>query len=136
MDDAGLVRDFQGLGNLRSNSYGLGYRQARAATGGAVADHLVERAAGHELHDDRLVPRGLDRAVDLRDARVVERGQRPRLALESLSPVHVAGKGVGQDLQRDVAIELRVAGAKHLSHPTLANGSGHFVDAEACAGSE
>jgi hypothetical protein len=37
-----------------------------------------------------------DRAVDPRDARVVERGERPRLALESLSPIRVAGKGVGQ----------------------------------------
>ena len=62
---------------------------------------------------------------------VVQRGQRPRLALESLSPVRIAGEGVGQDFQRDVPIELCVAGAKHLSHAALANGSSHFVDAEA-----
>ena len=48
----------------------------------------------------------------------------------------IAGERVGQDLQRDVAIELRVAGPIHLPHAAFADLRGDFVDAEAGAGSE
>jgi len=74
------------------------------------------------------------RAVDLRDARVVERGQRPRLALESLSPVRVAGEGIGQDFQRNVTIQLRIAGAIHLAHSASTDFRGDFVWTAAHAG--
>ncbi len=57
-----------------------------------------------------------------------------RLTLESLQPVRVARERLGQDFQRHVAIELRVAGAKDLSHPACADRGGDFVDAEAGAG--
>ena len=72
----------------------------------------------------------------MRDVRVVERGERLRFAGEPGQPIRVVGEGVGQDLQRDIAIELRVAGPKHLSHPAFADLRGDFVDAEAGAGSE
>ena len=45
-------------------------------------------------------------------------------------------EGVRQDLQRDVAIELRVAGAIDLAHAACADLRGDFVGAEAGAGSE
>ncbi len=51
-------------------------------------------------------------------------------------PIGISGEGVGQDLERDVAIELRVAGPIHLSHAAFADLRGDFVDAEARAGGE
>ena len=51
-------------------------------------------------------------------------------------PVGVAGERVGQYLQRDIAIELRVARAECLAHPARADAGDDFVDAEARTGSE
>jgi len=42
------------------------------------------------------------------DVRVVEGGDRPRLALEAGAEDLVAGKTLGQDLDRDLAPEARV----------------------------
>ena len=44
----------------------------------------------------------------LRDVRMVQRGERLSLRAEARQPVRVSREGVGQDLDRDVAIQLRV----------------------------
>lgn len=46
-----------------------------------------------------------------------QRSQHLRLALEAGEPLGVAGKHVGQDLQRHVALQARVARAIHLTMP-------------------
>ena len=81
-------------------------------------------------------PPTLFEAVDVRDVRVIEGRQRLRFACEPRQPVGVAGERVGQDLQRDVAIELGIARAEHLAHPAGADAGDDFVDAEARTGSE
>ena len=43
-------------------------------------------------------------------------GERLRFAREPREPFGIAGERVGQDLDRDVAIELRIARAIHLAH--------------------
>ena len=48
----------------------------------------------------------------------------------------IAGEGLGQDLDRDVAIQLRVARAIHLAHAAGPEGREDFVGAEASAGEE
>jgi hypothetical protein len=45
-----------------------------------------------------VAKRGLLDAVDLRDGRMVQRGERLRLALEAPEAVRVRGKELGQDL--------------------------------------
>ncbi len=52
------------------------------------------------------------------------------LALKAGEPLGIGGEGVGQDLQRDIAIELRVARTIDLAHPTRANGSQNLVGAK------
>ena len=71
---------------------------------------MREVLALDELHDQRggRVARVLD-AVDLRDVRMIERGERLRFALEAHQAIGVAGERGRQDLERDLAIELRVA---------------------------
>ena len=57
-----------------------------------------------------------------------------RLALEAGQAVGIASEEVGQDLERDVAPEPRVAGAKHLSHATGAERGDDLVGAQFRAG--
>jgi hypothetical protein len=65
--------------------------------------------------------------VNLRDVRMIERGERLGLALESGEPIGIGGERVGQDLDRHVAIQLRVAGFVDLAHAAGADSAGDFV---------
>ena len=86
-----------------------------------------------ELHDQRATCRRPSlEAVDLRDVRVVERGERLRLALEAHQAIRIAGERRRQHLDGDVAIELRVAGAIHLAHAARAERAGHLERADPC----
>ena len=61
-------------------------------------------------------------AVDVGDVRVVQRRERLGFAGEPGQPFGVAGEAVGQHLQRDVAVELRVARPVDLAHAAGAKG--------------
>ena len=83
----------------------------------------------HQDGDPRRVfeRRGLE-AVEVRDARVVERGEELRLAIEAGEPFGVGREGARQELERDVAAELRVPGAVDLAHAACAErGDDHVV---------
>jgi hypothetical protein len=67
--------------------------------------------------------------MDLRDVRMVERGQRLRLALEAGHALRIAGELVGENFQRDVTVELGVARAVDLPHSAFADQGGHFIRA-------
>ena len=67
---------------------------------------------------------------------MIQRGQRLRLTLETREAVDVMREGLGEDLDRDVAIQLCIARAKDMAHTPFANRRGDVVDAEARAGSE
>ena len=68
------------------------------------------------------------------DVRMIERRDGARLAVEAVAQLRVGGERRGEDLDRDGAIEPRIAGAIHLAHPTLADECDDFVGAEAHAG--
>jgi hypothetical protein len=55
------------------------------------------------------------------------------LAREPRQAIGVAGERVREDLQRDVAIERRIAGAVDLPHAAFADQRRDFVDAETVA---
>ena len=59
-----------------------------------------------------------------------------RFALEAGQPIGIAGEEVGQDLERDVAPEPRVAGAKHLAHAPGAELADDLIRAQFRAGSQ
>ena len=52
---------------------------------------------------------------------MVQRREHLRFALKPGEAIGIAGERVGQDLQRDVAIQLRIARAIHLAHAALAD---------------
>ena len=60
-------------------------------------------------------------ATWFRRASDATRGERLRLALEPRSTFAVQGDAVGQHLDGDVTIQLRVARAKHLAHAANAD---------------
>ena len=76
--------------------------------------HLFEEAG---FKDIQIIPRGgfLD-GVDLRDVRVVEGRQDLGFPLEPGEAIGVRGKGVGKDLQGDIAVELRVVSSPNCAH--------------------
>ena len=56
-----------------------------------------------------------------------------RFTIEAIAELWVRGERLGENLDRDDAIESRVARAIHLAHATRAEGGEDFVRAEASA---
>ncbi len=67
---------------------------------------------------------------------MIERGQDLRFALEAGEPVGIEGEEIGEDLQRNVAIERRVACAIDLAHTARAKRGQNCEWAELSAGGE
>ena len=70
------------------------------------------------------------------DVRVVECSECLGFAGESRQSIGIGGEGVRQNLQRDIAIELRIARAIHLTHASFTDRRGDLIDAEAPTGCE
>ena len=96
-------------------------RSASRAASGAGREPLGERLARHQLQDEEARVAGFLEAVDRGDVRVVERREELRFAVEARQPLRVGGEGLGQDLERDVAAELRVARPVDLTHAPRAD---------------
>src|SRR5262249_59839977 len=89
-----------------------------------------------ELQCERVRVTGILETVDGGDIRMVECREHLRFPSESRDAVAIEGEGFGQNLQRDVAIELRITRAIDLAHATGANQRSDFIGAETRAWSE
>ena len=98
----------------------------------ALCQPVAQRLAVEQLHDESAVLE----AVHLGDVRVVERRERPGFAFEARETIRIAGEGVGQNLDGDVAAEPRIARAIDFAHPAGAQGGLDVIRAEAGAGAE
>jgi hypothetical protein len=58
---------------------------------------------------------------------VIQRSQEPSFATESSHAVGIAGKNVGNDFERNVAAQLRVASAVDLTHAACSNGGEDLI---------
>jgi hypothetical protein len=102
-----------------------GRRRVRGpAVGAGLAvepvDDLAERRPGDEPHGVARPPVAVgDEAEDGDHAGVVEPGGDPGLGDELFPPPGVVGVGHLHPLERDLAVELGVAGAEHLAEPAL-----------------
>ena len=72
--------------------------------------------------------------MNLCDARMVERRQRARLAVEHRKPKGIGGKRQWQNLDRDVAVQPRVMRAIDLAHAADAEDTDDLVRSEPRAG--
>ena len=79
---------------------------------------------------------GFVETVNRGDIGMVQRREQLRLALESRDAIRVGHKGVGEDLDRDVATELRVARAIDLAHAAGAEWRDDFIGPESRTGSK
>src|SRR5688572_13198448 len=125
MNDPLIVRRLEGFGNLPRN------HQRFINWEGALRDPLSEGGPLDELEDQRHCAVRFLEAVNAADIGMIQRGKRSRLALEPRGTFLVSNEQTRQDLDRDVAIELGIAGAIHLTHSTGANLGGDFVWAKA-----
>ena len=64
---------------------------------------------------------GVFEAMDLRDVRMIEGGEHLRFTTEAREAIGIVGNGRQQDLDRDLAIQLRVEGFVDLAHPARAD---------------
>ena len=95
-----------------------------------MGERVAERFAGQQFHDGIHHARGFAEIVDGQDVRMRERGDGPGFALESRARVGV-GDDVGRkDFDRDMALELGVACAIDLTHPTGAKRCNYFIGAK------
>ena len=100
-----------------------GGRTRGLKTPGSTRNDLGQIAAVDELHHKGA---GLD-AVDVRDVWMIERGERPGLALEAPQPFGIGCKGLRQDFQRDVAAKFRIASAIDLAHAARAEEGNNLI---------
>jgi len=70
------------------------------------------------------------------DIRVVQRGGCAGFLLESTEAIDVGRKCSGEDFDRDITSESRIARTVYLAHAASAEGGDDFVRAETGAGSE
>ena len=103
---------------------------------GSARDPLRQVLAFDELHHERGDAIALFEPVDAGDVRMVQRREHFRFALKPREPIVVGGERGRQDLDRDLAFQLRVRRAIHLPHPAFADLRGDLIDAESRAGSE
>ena len=97
-----FVRGLERLGDLAGDREGLVERERPAL------QPLGEVFALDELHDEGADAARLLEAVDRGDVGVLELGEDLRLALEAREAFGVGGERLGEDLDGDLALQLRV----------------------------
>ncbi len=110
MNDALFMRGFQRLANAFRDVKGLINGK------GTAPDAFGERFAFYEFEDEKARTVCFLKAMDACDVRMVEGGEDLGLTLETAHPVGIESELIGKDLDRDLALELRVASAIDLPH--------------------
>ena len=130
VDDPLLMRGLQRLRNLAGDRQGITDRDR------STSDLLCEVLTFNKFHDQRTHGTGFFEAVDMRDVRVVQGGENLRFPLESSEPLGIAGKGLGECLDSDIAFKARVASLVDLTHAARADHGDNFVRADSGARGE
>ncbi len=97
---------------------------------GTAVEPVGERLALDVFQNEIPGPVLLLDAVDAGEVDVAQRGERLRLALEALQANGVLGEMLGELLDRDVAVQPRVAGEMHDTHAAAADFPDDLVGAD------
>ena len=130
MHDSLLVRRVECLRELGGDGQRLLERNR------SLGEALCEVFAFHELHRQCDDSACVLEPVDRRDVRMIQRGEHLRLAPEAGDSLWIGREGLGQDLDRDLATELGVAGAIHLAHAASADGGEDLVRTDVGTGAQ
>ena len=114
MDDPAPVGGVERVGDLDGDVERLVERHR------APLEPSLERLSLEALHHEEVDLPLAPHVVDGADVRVAEAGEGPRLAAEAGQEVGVGPQLRGQHLDRDRALEARVAGLVDLAHPARA----------------
>ncbi len=121
MIDSLPVRRFKGLGHL------LRDEQRFIEWNRPLRDAIGERRPLDQLHHEGLDPVRFLEAVDVCDVGVIQGRDHFRFALEPREACRIGSKRLRQDLDRDLALEPRIAGPIHLPHAAGADLRGNFI---------
>ena len=125
VDDALFVRGLEGRGDLRCQRQGLTNRDRSSS------DPLSEIVALDELHDERASACRGFQPVNNRDVRMIERREDLSFALQARETFGIGCDRRWQHLDRDVAMEVGVAGAIDLTHPPAPMAGDDLIGADA-----
>lgn len=124
MDDAALMRGFEGVRDLLRN------RQHLIEGKRSVGNALGERRAFDQLQHQRPDAVGFFQAVDRPNVRMIQRGEDLRFPLKAREGIRIIGKGIGKDLDRDVTLQFRIPRAIDFPPAARPKGGEDFVRAE------
>ena len=99
-----------------------------------VRELLCERAALDELENQEANAVSFLEAVDRADVGMVQRREHPRFALEARESIGMPGERRRQNLDRDIAPELRVVRTVHFAHAARAEQRVQAIPADRLAG--
>ena len=130
MHDTVLVRGLERLRDLPRD------RQCFVDRNAPFRNQVRERRAIDQLQHERLAGSRFFQPVNVRDVRMIERREHLRLALEPRDAIGIGREDIGKNLDRDVAVQPRIARAIHLAHATGPDGGEDFIWPETNAGRE
>ena len=117
MDDAQSMCGFDGFRNLLRDGQSFVERDR------TFRDPIGKRRAFDELQNQRRRIAAVFEAVDLRDVRMVQRCKHFGFTLEPRKPFRIGDERLGQNFQRNVALQLRIARAVDLPIPPAPMGA-------------
>ena len=130
MGDALRVRGTQGVGQG-----GAPLEDLRRRTP-ARRDMAIETLPVDELHDEKSGAADILDREQRDDVWMIEACHHARFVLEAREPIGIGSHVGGQDLERHVAAETRVARAVDLAHSTRAERRDDVISAQASSGRE
>ncbi len=128
MHDAGGVRFCQAFSNL------LQISQQLSQFGLLTMDLIPQCCSVNKLHRDKVLAVHFSNLIDMRDVWVIERSRGFCFANETSHAFLIRSNFRRQDLQRYLAIKLRVFRQINFTHPAFAKLRADLVAAETCAG--
>ena len=130
MDDALFVSSLKRLRDLFRD------RQRLIERNGTPRDAIRERRSFDEFQHKCLGAVRIFEPVDRRNVRMIQRREDLRFTLEARESFRIVGDYRQQDFDRDLSMQLRVAGTVHGAHSPGAERGRDLVRAEAIAGSQ
>jgi hypothetical protein len=122
VDDPLFMRDFEGLGDLPRDIQHLSERKSAALLMQIrrVRERVCERGALDELENQEANVVGFLEAVDRADVGMVERREHSRFAFEARQSIGMPGERRWQNLDGDIAPELRIVRTVDFAHAARA----------------
>ena len=127
MDDALRVCRIERVGNLAGQPHRLAHRHRPAR------DDVGERVALDQLEHQGANAVNVFDPVERRDVRMIERSEQPRLSIEPRQSIRIERRRGGEDLDRHIAAEPRIARAIDLAHSPGSDGADDLVRSQAGA---